>query len=131
MKQNAGGLASICILSTMVLVIIASTVSLYIGLEDELKTRYPMEAVTYVNYLEVDDNVDSVRDHIRQIIEDEGRTITDEKAYGYFTMMTKQTDNRLEKTSENDSLVNGTYVNIVTKDALCELEDTFDEKDIP
>lgn len=131
MKQNAGGLASICILSTMVLVIIASTVSLYIGLEDELKTRYPMEAVTYVNYLEVDDNVDSVRDHIRQIIEDEGRTITDEKSYGYFTMMTKQTDNRLEKTSENDSLVNGTYVNIVTKDALCELEDTFDEKDIP
>lgn len=43
-----------------------------------------MEAVTYVNYLEVDDNVDSVRDHIRQIIEDEGRTITDEKAYGIF-----------------------------------------------
>lgn len=131
MKQNAGGLASICILSTMVLVIIASTVSMYIGLEDELKTRYPMEAVTYVNYLEVDDNVDSVRDHIRQIIEDEGRTITDEKSYGYFNMMTKQADNRLEKTSENDSLGNGTYVNIVTKDALCELEDTFDEKDIP
>ena len=131
MKQNAGGLASICILSTMVLVIIASTVSLYIGLEDELKTRYPMEAVTYVNYLEVDDNVDSVRDHIRQIIEDEGRTITDEKTYGYFNMMTKQADNRLEKTSGNDSFGNGTYVNIVTKDALCDLEDTFDEKDIP
>ena len=131
MKQNAGGLASICILSTMVLVIIASTVSLYIGLEDELKTRYPMEAVTYVNYLEVDDNVDSVRDHIRQIIEDEGRTITDEKTYGYFNMMTKQADNRLEKTSGNDSFGNRTYVNIVTKDALCDLEDTFDEKDIP
>lgn len=131
MKQNAGGLASICILSTMVLVIIASTVSLYIGLEDELKTRYPMEAVTYVNYLEVDDNVDSVRDHIRQIIEDEGRTITDEKTYGYFNMMTNQYDNRLEKISENDSWGNVTYVNIVTKDALCELEDTFDEKDIP
>lgn len=131
MKQNAGGLASICILSTMVLVIIASTVSLYIGLDDELKTRYPMEAVTYVDYHKVDDNVDSVRDHIRQIIEDEGRTITDEKTYGYFNMLTKQADNRLEKTSENDIWGNGTYVNIVTKDALCELEDTFDEKDIP
>lgn len=131
MKQNAGGLASICILSTMVLVIIASTVSMYIGLDDELKTRYPMEAVTYVDYHKVDDNVDSVRDHIRQIIEDEGRTITDEKTYEYFNMMTNQYDNRLEKTSENDILENGTYVNIVTKDALCELEDTFDEKDIP
>lgn len=131
MKQNAGGLASICILSTMVLVIIASTVSMYIGLEDELKTRYPMEAVTYVDYHKVDDNVDLVRDHIKQIIEDEGRTITDEKTYEYFNMMTNQYDNRLEKTSENDILRNGTYVNIVTKDALCELEDTFDEKDIP
>lgn len=131
MKQNAGGLASICILSTMVLVIIASTVSLYIGLDDELKTRYPMEAVSYVDYLKVDENVDTVRDHIKQIIEDEGRTITDEKTYGYFNMLTKQNDNSLEKTSENDSLGNGTYVNIVTKDALCNLEDSLDEKDIP
>lgn len=131
MKQNAGGLASICVLSTMVLVTIASTVSLYIGLDDELKARYPMEAVSYVDYLKVDENVDTVRDHIKQIIEDEGRTITDEKTYGYFNMLTKQNDNSLEKTSENDSLGNGTYVNIVTKDALCNLEDTFDEKDIP
>ena len=131
MKQNAGGLASICILSTMVLVIIASTVSLYIGLDDELKTRYPMEAVSYVDYLKVDENVDTVRDHIKQIIEDEGRTITDEKTYGYFNMLTKQNDNSLEKSSENDSLGNGTYVNIVTKDTLCDLEDSLDEKDIP
>lgn len=131
MKQNAGGLASICVLSTMVLVTIASTVSLYIGLDDELKARYPMEAVSYVDYLKVDENVDTVRDHIKQIIEDEGRTITDEKTYGYFNMLTKQNDNSLEKSSENDSLGNGTYVNIVTKDALCNLEDSLDGKDIP
>lgn len=131
MKQNAGGLASICVLSTMVLVTIASTVSLYIGLDDELKARYPMEAVSYVDYLKVDENVDTVRDHIKQIIEDEGRTITDEKTYGYFNMLTNQNDNSLEKSSENDSLGNGTYVNIVTKDALCNLEDSLDGKDIP
>lgn len=131
MKQNAGGLASICVLSTMVLVTIASTVSLYIGLDDELKARYPMKAVSYVDYLKVDENVDTVRDHIKQIIEDEGRTITDEKTYGYFNMLTKQNDNSLEKSSENDSLGNGTYVNIVTKDTLCDLEDSLDEKDIP
>lgn len=131
MKQNAGGLASICVLSTMVLVTIASTVSLYIGLDDELKARYPMEAVSYVDYLKVDENVDTVRDHIKQIIEDEGRTITDEKTYGYFNMLTNQNDNSLEKSSENYSLGNGTYVNIVTKDALCNLEDSLDEKDIP
>ena len=34
MKQNAAGLANICILSTMVLVMLSTTVSLYIGMED-------------------------------------------------------------------------------------------------
>ncbi|WHY00465.1 ABC transporter permease [Neobacillus sp. DY30] len=43
MKQNAVGLANICILSTMVLVMLSTTVSLYIGMEDLLKNRYPKE----------------------------------------------------------------------------------------
>ncbi|WP_455721415.1 FtsX-like permease family protein [Agathobacter sp.] len=131
MKQNAGGLASICILSTMVLVIIATTVSLYIGLDDELKTRYPMEAIAYVNYTEVNEDVGTVRDHIKQIIEDEGRTITREKTYGYFNIFTKQQDDKIEKSTQYESNGSGTYLNIVTKDALCNLEDSFDEKDIP
>ncbi|MBB6446905.1 FtsX-like permease family protein [Bacillus benzoevorans] len=43
MKQNAVGLANICILSTMVLVMLSTTVSLYIGMEDLLENRYPKE----------------------------------------------------------------------------------------
>ena len=47
MKQNAVGLANICILSTAVLVMVSSTVSLYMGMEDSLYARYPKEiAVT-------------------------------------------------------------------------------------
>lgn len=41
MKQNAAGLANICILSTAVIVMISSTVSLYVGMEDVLRTRFP------------------------------------------------------------------------------------------
>lgn len=43
MKQNGVGLANICILSTMVLVVTSSTVSLYAGMEDVLHTRFPRE----------------------------------------------------------------------------------------
>ena len=43
MKQNAAGLANICILSTMVLFMISTTASLYIGSEDALKTNYPYD----------------------------------------------------------------------------------------
>ena len=38
MKRNGAGLASICILSTMVLVMLASTASLYFGAEDAINT---------------------------------------------------------------------------------------------
>lgn len=40
MKQNAVGLANICILSTMVLVMISTTISLYVGMEDVLNYRF-------------------------------------------------------------------------------------------
>ena len=41
MKQNAVGLANICILSTMVLVMISTCVCLYIGTGDALNAMYP------------------------------------------------------------------------------------------
>lgn len=41
MKRNGAGLASICILITMVLVMLTSTISLYAGEEDTLKANYP------------------------------------------------------------------------------------------
>ncbi|HHZ05767.1 MAG TPA: ABC transporter permease [Clostridiales bacterium] len=43
MKQNAVGLANICILATMVLVMLSSTVSLYIGSEEVLNKMYPYD----------------------------------------------------------------------------------------
>lgn len=43
MKRNGAGLASICILATMVLVMISSTTALYFGGEDSLLARYPRE----------------------------------------------------------------------------------------
>ncbi|MCB5954912.1 ABC transporter permease [Enterococcus sp. CWB-B31] len=43
MKQNGAGLASICILCTMALVTISSTVSLYVGREDIIRNRNPFQ----------------------------------------------------------------------------------------
>ena len=45
MKRNGAGLASICILSTMVLVMISCTVCLYTGMDESLRTRYPRDLV--------------------------------------------------------------------------------------
>lgn len=43
MKRNGAGLASICILATMVLVMLSSSACLYFGAEDSLKATYPHE----------------------------------------------------------------------------------------
>lgn len=43
MKQNAAGLANICILSTMVLVMVSGTLALFLGMEDSLRYRFPMD----------------------------------------------------------------------------------------
>lgn len=48
MKRNGAGLASICILSTMVLVMISTTSCLYFGAEDSLRTQYPRDLMVEV-----------------------------------------------------------------------------------
>jgi len=45
MKQNAVGLANICILSTAVIIMLSTTISLYAGFEDVLHTRYQRDII--------------------------------------------------------------------------------------
>ena len=49
MKRNAAGLATICILSTMVLITVSTTVCLYMGVNDILDRMYCRDVQTYVN----------------------------------------------------------------------------------
>ena len=50
MKRNAAGLATICILSTMVLVTVSTTLCLYMGVSEILDLTYSRDVQTYVNY---------------------------------------------------------------------------------
>ena len=49
MKRNAAGLATICILSTMVLVTVSTTLCLYVGVDEMLDLMYCRDVQTYVN----------------------------------------------------------------------------------
>ena len=57
MKRNGAGLASICILSTMVLVMMLGAGSLYLGVEDSLYTRYPKDIAVSVDFLPDDSDL--------------------------------------------------------------------------
>lgn len=65
MKQNAAGLAGICILSTSVLVMLSSTVALYVGMDDVLRNRFPRNIM-----LEADKAADSDEEVITSAVKE-------------------------------------------------------------
>lgn len=79
MKQNAAGLASICILSTMVLVVISSTVSMYAGLDDELAARYQGDIGVSITSENPITEGDALRELVNRTIQQENRSIKEEQ----------------------------------------------------
>lgn len=83
MKQNAVGLANICILSTMVLVVLSSTVSLYGGLEDALNTQFIRQVQTEVDMEDLGQN-EAIQKDIQEAAEKTEDKISDLLSYYYF-----------------------------------------------
>lgn len=83
MKQNAVGLANICILSTMVLVVLSSTVSLYGGLEDALNTQFIRQVQTEVDMEDLGQK-EAIQKDIQEAAEKTEDKISDLLSYYYF-----------------------------------------------
>lgn len=82
MKQNAAGFANICILSTMVLVMISSTVAMYMGMEDILDTRFPRECIVEA-YDPTTENIEFVNQKLEEIFQKHHVTTKNEVKYSY------------------------------------------------
>ena len=99
MKRNGAGLASICVLSTMVLVIMMGAGSLYAGKEDSLNTRYPHEFAVSVDFL----------------TDGETKRYSEEKA-DYFYAQVDEVLNSYDVTPENAEQVLSTTATGMLKD---------------
>ncbi|MCM1023027.1 MAG: ABC transporter permease [Prevotella sp.] len=85
MKRNGAGLASICILSTMVLVTLSSTTCLFAGMEDMLGQRYPRDIL--VNAYSIDEeDVSLVKSFADGALEKYGETPRNEFEYRYISI---------------------------------------------
>jgi len=116
MKQNAVGLANICILSTMVLVMISSTSSLIIGVEDILENRYPYQINLYQYRNGESDNQD-FSEVISRTAERENIKIKYEISYANLEFMAvyENTDTfRLETSNFVSDIENVYYLFFVT-----------------
>ena len=83
MKQNATGLANICILSTMVLVMVSTTVCLYAGVDDAVNARQETELDVQFNLEGILEDAQrrELSDKMTKLITDENREISMQKDY--------------------------------------------------
>lgn len=93
MKQNAVGLANICILSTMVLVMISSTSSLVFGMNDLVKTRYPNDITIYSENINNKENVEAL-EKVQKVIKDSKSDVNNEIEYSYIVLAVLKNKNK-------------------------------------
>ncbi len=106
MKRNAVGLANICVLSTMVLVIISTTVCLYAGLEDSLKNNFPAEiSITlYRDFIAEVSERELLMEQLFAAGKEQNRKLTEVSEYADIVVVTHIEGNKVERfDNTNDS----------------------------
>ncbi|WP_088006923.1 FtsX-like permease family protein [Indiicoccus explosivorum] len=88
MKQNAVGLANICILSTMVMITVSTTMTVFVGTEEILENQLPYENnwTVYGAELtpeELTESFMSFQDRVRETAAEMGLEVTGSEAYRF------------------------------------------------
>lgn len=97
MKQNARGLANICILCTMVLVTVSTSVCLYLGMEDSMDNMYPTDLCVNFQMNTKSVKPETVRKTVEQAVAAAGRKLTDVQEQTTLSFPAQLTGRDLEK----------------------------------
>lgn len=115
MKRNAVGLASICVLSTMVLVMVSSTLCLYAGMEDFLQKEFQTEVSVSLYFKYVPD--DAAREYLLNQIEDvarrQNRKLTQVSEYADAPFITHNEENKVERYDNSGELYDAADINLL------------------
>ena len=103
MKQNAVGLGNICILSTMVLVMLSTTISLWVGMNDIIETRFPRDITVSINSVDSNQALYTI-DDMNNAIEQAGIQTEDELVYRTLSVSAFNQGNTYTFGNENMSL---------------------------
>lgn len=103
MKQNAVGLGNICILSTMVLVMLSTTISLWVGMNDIIETRFPRDITVSINSVDSNQALYTI-DDMNNAIEQAGIQTEDGLVYRTLSVSAFNQGNTYTFGNENMSL---------------------------
>lgn len=98
MKQNAVGLANICILSTMVMVAVSTTVCMYVGIEDTLDTEYQGELNFSIYFPNIPNEAQKeyLLEQIEKGISTQDRKMTDVSEFDSMSYVIHREGNKIE-----------------------------------
>lgn len=109
MKRNGAGLASICILLTMILVMISSTSALFANSDKILRMRYPNEigafACKYGYDTALDDLGDRLDDVLFEVAEEHGGSLSNNKTYSVYSISGYFENDRVEVILDSATLM--------------------------
>ncbi|MDO5423579.1 MAG: ABC transporter permease [Eubacteriales bacterium] len=101
MKQNAAGLASICVLSTAVLILVSVSASLYLGNEEAIRIRYPRHVVVHAKAASGEESA-RIEAQVEALAEEQGASVENVMQYRYLSVTVSQEGNTFYGWSEED-----------------------------
>ena len=118
MKRNGAGLASICILSTMVLVMLSTTVCMFAGVEKTSQLRYPMDVTTMIGLSNSTEEECAVYEaEMHKKADNLGVKIEREVEYNTWNAYVEDKNTGVFRTGEASSEVNPVQLNFFSIDA--------------
>ena len=122
MKQNAVGLANICILSTMVLVMLSTCVCMYLGIDDALDTMYPHH-MTFSQTLNDPEaqTKEEIWTTVQNGVKDSGLKTTKVQEREVLILNTTEDHGIIRPTSRSDDMEDLIYTEIVTVDGYTQM----------
>ena len=121
MKKSAASLSNICVFSTMVMITVACTVSVYLGMDSIVSYRISREVEVYYSYSENPD-LEQIRQQAALLAEKNNVLLKDELVFSYAEVKTCQEGNRMRDRRQDDNYMNWTTVKLMTVDAYNEME---------
>ena len=118
MKRNGAGLASICILSTMVLVMLSTTVCMFAGVEKTSQFRYPMDVTTMIGLSDgLEEECAVFEAEMHRKADNLGVKIEREVKYNTWNAYVEDKNTGVFRTGEASSEVNPVQLNFFSIDA--------------
>ncbi|MEG0942087.1 MAG: ABC transporter permease [Angelakisella sp.] len=115
MKQNAVGLANICILSVGVMVMLSTTLSLYMGGDDVIRGRFPAD-VTISIYPKAPMEYDEIITLMEKELEGAGIVPRQAESYSVTLLEAVQRDGSFMAESAQNPLMDGYVINAITQE---------------